>query len=133
MANNAATIHTPQIVAPVERHVGFEDNRAWRGFTVTLYRWMLSKVTEYADRPTDIRKQHTKNVQPILPLSQVTDVLILNASKKSAVKKIISLIAKLRMYILGTVRIFLLHVIMMMMMTLPVVPNIKRNIGTESG
>jgi len=38
----------------------------------------------------------------------------------------ISLIAKLRMYILGTVRMFLLHVIMMIMMMLPVVPNIKR-------
>jgi hypothetical protein len=39
----------------------------------------------------------------------------------------ISLIAKLRMNIFGTVRMSLLHVIMMRRMTLPVVPNIKGN------
>jgi hypothetical protein len=36
-----------------------------------------------------------------------------------------SLTAKLKMCILGTVRMSLLHVIMMIMMTLPVVPNIR--------
>jgi hypothetical protein len=38
-----------------------------------------------------------------------------------------SLVAKLRMYILGTVRMFLLHMIMIRRMALTVVPNIKRN------
>jgi hypothetical protein len=46
MANNAATIHTPQIVAPVARHVGCEETRTWRGFNVTLYRWMLNTATD---------------------------------------------------------------------------------------
>jgi predicted GNAT superfamily acetyltransferase len=53
--NNAATIHIPQTVATVERHVGFEETWKWRGSTVATYRWMLSIATEYADRPTDIR------------------------------------------------------------------------------
>jgi len=55
MGNNAATIHTPQIVETVTRHFDFEKTRTWSGFTVILYRWMLSTATEYADRPTDIR------------------------------------------------------------------------------
>ena len=42
----------------------------------------------------------------------------------------ISLIAKLRKYILGTVRMSLLHVIIMIMMILPVVPNIKKTADT---
>ena len=42
----------------------------------------------------------------------------------------ISLIHKLRMYMLGTVRMSLLHVIMMIMMILAVVPNIKKNADT---
>jgi len=53
-----------------------------------------------------------------------SDILRAQASKKSTVKQIISLISKLRMYILGTVRVSLLLMIMIRMMTLPVVPNI---------
>ena len=43
------------------------------------------------------------------------------------VKTIVSLIAKLRIYILGTVRMSLLHVIMIIRMTFAIVPNIERN------
>ena len=39
----------------------------------------------------------------------------------------ISLTAKLRMYILGTVRMSLFLMIMVIRMTLPVVPNMNRN------
>ena len=61
-----------------------------------------------------------------IPLyGHVRDSLLAKASEKSTVKEMISLIAKLRMYILGTVRVSLLHVIMMKRMTLTVVPNIK--------
>jgi hypothetical protein len=47
----------------------------------------------------------------------------------------ISLIAKLRRYILGTVRMSLLDMIMMIRMTFPVVPNIKKiaDIGISYG
>ena len=63
MANNAATIHTPQILVPVARHVGFEETERWRGFTVILYRWMLSTAIEYAVRPTNMRRKNEKNAQ----------------------------------------------------------------------
>ena len=54
IAKKAATIHTLQIVSSVTRHVCFAEKRIWKGFTVTLYRLMLSTATEDADRPTDI-------------------------------------------------------------------------------
>jgi hypothetical protein len=62
-ANNAATIHTPQIVAPIARHVGCEETRTWRGFTVTLYLCMLNTATEYpyVVRSIDIRLQIGRN------------------------------------------------------------------------
>ena len=44
----------------------------------------------------------------------------------------ISLIAKWRIYILGTVRVSLLHMIRNRRMTLPVVPNIKGNTYTDT-
>jgi hypothetical protein len=54
-------------------------------------------------------------------------ILFANPSEKSTVKQKISLIAKLRMYILGTVRMSLLRMIMIRRMALLLVPNIKEN------
>jgi hypothetical protein len=125
-ANNAATIHTPQIVATVLRHVGFEETRTWKGVTITLYRWMLSRATEYADRQTDRRRQNRKNLHINSSYCHSSDILFAQASKKRTVTKIISLIAKIMMYILGTVRMSLLNMIMIRMMTLLVIANIKR-------
>jgi hypothetical protein len=85
-ANDAAKIHTPQIVATVTRLVGFEETWRWKGFTVTLYRWMLSTATEYAARPNDIREKNANIPQSISPSCQVTDILIVNASKINNVK-----------------------------------------------
>ena len=82
MENKAAKIHTPQIVVTLTRHVGFEE----KGFTVILYRWKLYRATEYADRPTDIRRQNGRNVQIKSPSSQVSDILFAQASEKSTVK-----------------------------------------------
>jgi hypothetical protein len=61
-ANNAATIHASQIAGTEARVVYCEETRTWRGFTVTMYRWMLSTATEYADRPTERRLQNAMNV-----------------------------------------------------------------------
>jgi hypothetical protein len=124
-ANNAAKIHTPKIVATITCHVAFEEIRAVNGFNVALYRWMLNTATEYAERPTDRRRQKGRNVHIKSPSSNVSYILFAQASEKSIVKKMISLIAKLRMYILGRVRMSLLHMIMIRMMTLLIVPNIK--------
>jgi hypothetical protein len=55
--NNAAKIHTPQIVAIVARDFGCEETRTWNGFTVTVYRLMLSTATDYAERPRGKRWQ----------------------------------------------------------------------------
>jgi hypothetical protein len=96
-ANNAATIHTPQIVAPVARHVGCEETRTWRGFTITLYLWMLSTATEYASRPNDRRLQNTMNV--IIKTEYMNEKYITIWRRKAKTKK--SLITKLMMYILG--------------------------------
>jgi hypothetical protein len=60
-AINALPIHSPQIVAPVPRHVGCEEVKTWRGFAVILYRWMLSTATEYAVRLSDIPSQKKKD------------------------------------------------------------------------
>jgi hypothetical protein len=130
IVNNAATIHNPQIVAPVARHVGCEETQTWRGYTVTLYRWKLSTAIEYAVRMTDIRKQNDVIGHQMSPLNHAKECS--KIYEKTTVKYMISLIAKLRIYMLGTVRISLLHAIMMITMTLPVVPNIKRTayIGT---
>jgi hypothetical protein len=65
MANNTATIHTPHVVTPVARHVGFEETKTWREYTVTLYRWMLSTGIEYAVRPTDRRRKNGKYAQEL--------------------------------------------------------------------
>jgi len=99
--------------------------RTWKGFTVTLYRWILSKATKYSDRLTDRRRQNGRNVHIKPPSSHVSDVLLAQASEKSTVTLVISLISKLRMYILGTVRMSLLNMIMIRRMTLLIVPNIN--------
>jgi hypothetical protein len=123
-ANDAATIHTPQTVAAVVRHVDCEETRTLSGNTITMYRWMLSTAIEYADKLTDIRRQNGKKRQK---MSRGSDVACsITAEERSTDKYMISLIAKLRIYIFGTVRMSLLHVIMIIMKTLPVVPNIKR-------
>jgi len=56
--------------------------------------------------------------------NNATDILFPLISKKRTVKRMIYFIAKLRMYIVGTVRMFWLHMIMMITVTLPVVPNL---------
>jgi len=125
MANKAATIHTPQIVATVTRHFDGEETRAWECFTINLYSWKIYTATEYADRPTDIRRQNGRNIHIKSPFSHVSDILFAKASEKSTVKYMILLVAKLMMYILGTVRMSLLHMIMIRRMTLLTVPNIN--------
>jgi hypothetical protein len=60
--NNAAKIHTPQIVVTVARDVDCEETRTWNKFNVTLFRWMLSTATDYAERPTDKRLQNGRDV-----------------------------------------------------------------------
>jgi len=60
------------------------------------------------------------------PRSNMCGIIFAHASEKSTAKYFISFIAKLSMYLLGTVRMSLLHVIMMIGITLPVVPNINR-------
>jgi len=132
MANNAAKFHTQKNVTTIFRHVGVEETRTLNGFTVTLYRWMLYTATEYAYRPTGKRRENGKKIHVNLPLNHVSDILIAQVSKKSTVKYMISLIAKLRMYTLGTVRMSLLHMIMIRRTTLAVVPNIKENTYTGS-
>ena len=57
-------------------------------------------------------------------------ILFTHTKKKFHDKIIISLTVKLRMYILGTVRMSLLHVIMMIRMTLQGVPNRKETTAT---
>jgi len=89
-----------------------------------MYRWMLSTDIKYAVRRTDIRRQNEKKIHIMSPLSHMTRPG--KAEEKSTDKKMISLLAKLRTYILGTVRISMLHVIMMIRMTLSVVPNVNR-------
>ena len=85
-ANNAATVHTPQIGAGIIRHVGCEETRTCKGFTVTLYRWMLSTATEYTDRPTDRRRQNGRNLLIMAPSDQLSDILLAQASVESTVK-----------------------------------------------
>ena len=80
--NKAATIHTPQIVATVTRYAGCEEARTWKGFTVTLYRWMLSTAIDYADR----RRQNGRNVRIKSPYTHVSDILFAQASEKNTVK-----------------------------------------------
>jgi hypothetical protein len=87
----------------------------------------MNIVTEYADRPTDIRRQNGRNVHINSPSTQLLDIVFAKASRKSTDKKMISLIAKLRMYILGTVRMSLLNMIMIRRMMLLIVPNVKGN------
>jgi len=60
------------------------------------------------------------------PRCNMCRIIFVHASEKSTSKYLISFIAKLSMYILGTVRMSLLHVIMMIRITLPFVPNINR-------
>jgi hypothetical protein len=79
MANNAATIQTPQIVTTVVRHVGYDDTRMWKEFTVTLYPWMLSTAKGYTDRPTDKRQQHGRNMHIKLRSTPVPDILFAQA------------------------------------------------------
>ena len=88
---------------------------------------MISTATEYVDRSTDKRRQNGRNVHIKSPSSLLSDSLFAQALEKSTVKLMISLIAKLVMYILGTVRMSLLHMIMIRRMTLLIVPNIKGN------
>ena len=63
--NIAAKIHTPQIVATVLRDVGCEGTRTWNGFSVTLYRLMISTATDYADRSTQKRRRNGRDVRLI--------------------------------------------------------------------
>ena len=72
MANNAAKIHTPKIVATVASHVGCEETRTCKGFAVNLYNRMLSTFTKFIVRPADIRLLNGRNVNTISPQSHVT-------------------------------------------------------------
>jgi hypothetical protein len=62
------TTYLPHIIAPVARHDGCEETWTWRGFTVTLYRWMLNTATEYVVRLIDIRVQDGRNAHLTLIL-----------------------------------------------------------------
>ena len=86
---------------------------------------MLRPATEYAERQTDRRRKIGRKIHIGSTVRRPTDIVFAQASKKYAVKYMISLTNKLRMYILGTVRTSLLHTIMIRMTILPVVPNIK--------
>jgi hypothetical protein len=60
----------------------------------------------------------------------VVGINVTKFSHKSIVKIIVSLTATLRIYILGTVRMSLLHMIVMIRMIFLVVPNIKKSVDT---
>jgi hypothetical protein len=85
---------------------------------------MLSTAIEYAVRPADRRRKNGKNLH-IKSSNHVTKFVFAQTSGKCTFEIIISLKATLRTYILGTVRMSLLHVLMFRMMALPIVPNIK--------
>ena len=82
MVNNAATIHITQIVATTTHHAACEETRTCKRFTVILYFRMLSTAKDYAERPTDRRRQKGSSVHRKSPSSRVSDILFAQDSKK---------------------------------------------------